>query len=165
MNRRNMKGLLWGVLAVLTLTVSSCDNKKGGAAEAADATDSTAVETEAVNESAYDLEAIAKVIDGCEDLESFRCGLAAVKKNGKIGYIDKMGNVVIPFEYDSPTQVFRDGVGTVFKGMMSSTWTRRVRSCSVPRVSAISMTGYAATGNRRLTASVASASSTRRARW
>ena len=52
------------------------------------------METEAVNESAYDLEAIAKVIDGCEDLESFRCGLAAVKKNGKIGYIDKMGNVV-----------------------------------------------------------------------
>lgn len=116
MNRKNMKGLLWGGLAVLALTASSCDNKKGGAAGAAETTDSTAVETPAVNESAYDLEAIAKVIDGCEDLESFNCGLAAVKKNGKIGYINKMGNVVIPFEYDPPTQVFSDGVGTVFKG-------------------------------------------------
>lgn len=35
-----------------------------------------------------------------EDVGSFSEGLACVKKDGKIGYIDKSGEVVIPFEYE-----------------------------------------------------------------
>lgn len=65
---------------------------------------------------AYDLEAIAKAIEGCESLESFSFGLAAVEKNGKVGFIDKMGRTVIPFEYDTPTQEFTDGVVALSKG-------------------------------------------------
>ena len=35
-----------------------------------------------------------------EDADSFNEGLAAVKKDGKWGYIDETGKTVIPFEYD-----------------------------------------------------------------
>ena len=102
-------------LLMLALVTTGCGTKNAPSAEGEDA-DSTGVEVEAADEAAYDLEAIAKAIEGCEDLTSFRSGLAGVKKNGKVGYIDKKGNVVIPFEYDSPTQVFCDDVVAVFKG-------------------------------------------------
>ena len=35
-----------------------------------------------------------------EDADSFSQDLAAVKKNGKWGYIDTEGNTVIPFQFD-----------------------------------------------------------------
>ena len=84
-------------LLMLALVTTGCGTKNAPSAESEDA-DSTGVEVEAADEAAYDLEAIAKAIEGCEDLTSFRSGLAGVKKNGKVGYIDKKGNVVIPFE-------------------------------------------------------------------
>jgi len=102
-------------LLMLALVTTGCGTKNAPSAEGEDA-DSTGVEVEAADEAAYDLEAIAKAIEGCEDLTAFRSGLAGVKKNGKVGYIDKKGNVVIPFEYDSPTQTFHDDVVAVFKG-------------------------------------------------
>ena len=42
-----------------------------------------------------------------EDADSFSQGLAAVKKDGKWGYIDMEGNTVIPFQFDyAPSLVF-----------------------------------------------------------
>ncbi len=102
-------------LLMLALVTTGCGTKNAPSA-VGETADSTAVEAEAMDESAYDLEAIAKAIEGCEDLTSFRSGLAGVEKDGKVGYIDKKGNVVVPFEYRSPTQVFCEDVVAVFKG-------------------------------------------------
>ncbi len=37
---------------------------------------------------------------GFEDIDRYHNGLAAAKKNGKWGYVDKSNNTVIPFEYE-----------------------------------------------------------------
>lgn len=50
-----------------------------------------------------------------EDAQAFNEGLAAVKKDGKWGYIDEEGKVVIPFQYDQAF-IFNEGravVGTL----------------------------------------------------
>ena len=49
---------------------------------------------------------------GFEKVMSFSEGLAAAKKDGKWGYIDTMGNVVIPFQYNS-VQAFSEGLAWV----------------------------------------------------
>lgn len=109
------------LLALFLLMLSACTDKKSPSApEAADSTAvSTATEQDgqaAEEDDSYDLEAIAKAIEGCEDLGSFSHGLAGVKKDGKVGYIDKKGRTVIPFEYDGPIQGFSEGIVTVYKG-------------------------------------------------
>lgn len=43
-------------------------------------------------------------------------GLAAVKQNGKWGYIDKAGNVVIPFKYDNAYDFSTSGLARVESG-------------------------------------------------
>lgn len=58
--------------------------------------------------------AIEPKFDGLVPNTRFACGLAAVKKNGKYGYIDKDGNTAIPFEYDRCYD-FYDGVAKVEK--------------------------------------------------
>ena len=103
------------------LMLSACGDKKtqteGGTTSVGTSVDSTAAQAAPTQvEDDYDLEAIAKVIEGCEDLGSFSYGLAGVKKDDKVGYIDKKGRIVIPFEYDGPIQDFSDGIVTVFKG-------------------------------------------------
>ncbi|MBR3455958.1 MAG: WG repeat-containing protein [Bacteroidaceae bacterium] len=115
-----MKNLIL-FLSVL-LVLASCGDKNAQTKDSA-TSDTTAAkqtpsqESEAIaEEDDYDLEAIAKVIEGCEDLGSFSHGLAGVKKDDKVGYIDKKGRTVIPFEYDGPIQDFFDGIVTVFKG-------------------------------------------------
>ena len=109
------------VLALFLLMLSACTDKKNPSApESADITAvsvATGQEGQAAEEDdSYDLEAIAKAIAGCEDLGSFSHGLAGVKKGGKVGYIDKKGRTVIPFEYDGPIQEYRGGIVTVYKG-------------------------------------------------
>ena len=108
------------VFVSVLLMLSACGDKKtqteGGDTAVSTATDSTAAEAVLTEEEDYDLEAIAKAIEGCEDLGSFSYGLAGVKKNGKVGYIDKKGRTVIPFEYRGPIQIFSDGIVTVFEG-------------------------------------------------
>ena len=42
----------------------------------------------------YDLEAIAKAIEGCESLQKFNHGVARVTKDGQRFYIDLQGNIV-----------------------------------------------------------------------
>lgn len=53
-----------------------------------------------------------------EDAHSFSEDLAAVKKDGKWGYIDTDGKVVIPFEYD---QAYAFSEGKAIVGTLSST--------------------------------------------
>lgn len=49
-----------------------------------------------------------------EDAGQFNEGLAAVKENGKWGYIDETGETVIPFQYDK-AYLFREGLALVGK--------------------------------------------------
>ncbi|MBQ9666931.1 MAG: WG repeat-containing protein [Bacteroidaceae bacterium] len=89
----------------LALTIVGCNNKKPAenpsAGTSADSTNTEALATEAIDEDAYSLEAIAQVIKDCDAVRSFSCGLAGVEKNDKLGFIDKMGNLVVPFKYES----------------------------------------------------------------
>jgi hypothetical protein len=50
-----------------------------------------------------------------DDAKPFSDGLAAVKKDGKWGYIDTGGRVDIPFEYTNVTS-FSEGLAAVKKG-------------------------------------------------
>lgn len=52
------------------------------------------------------------IADGYEDIKEFNDGLAAAKKNGKWGYIDKKGKVVIPFRF-AKAKSFSDGLAAV----------------------------------------------------
>lgn len=52
------------------------------------------------------------IADGYEDIKEFNDGLAAAKKNGKWGYIDKKGQVVIPFRF-AKAKSFSDGLAAV----------------------------------------------------
>lgn len=101
------KILLLVVTAAAVLT--ACNGNKQSGNETAD---STAVATEQAGaEQAYDLEALAKVIDGAETVMGFSEGRAAVEnKDGKLGIIDTKGNVIIPFEYNYSVFRYRDGV-------------------------------------------------------
>ena len=49
-----------------------------------------------------------------EDAKAFSDGLAGVQKDGKYGYIDKEGKVIIPFEYDD-AKSFSEGLAAVKK--------------------------------------------------
>ena len=49
---------------------------------------------------------------GFDSMYSFHEGLAMVKKNGKYGYIDKSGNVVIPLEFED-AEGFYEGLAAV----------------------------------------------------
>lgn len=48
----------------------------------------------------YSLEGLAKVINNYDYLDNFYEGMARVTKGDKIGFIDKMGNEVIPCKFD-----------------------------------------------------------------
>lgn len=64
------------------------------------------------------IHANGSIISGIE-LEKaygYRMGLASVKKNGKWGFIDKKGNVVIPSKYDDSRDFEEDGMAFVKLG-------------------------------------------------
>ena len=86
-----MKKILFLVVTAAAVLTACNGNKQTGNETA----DSTAVETEqAAPEQAYDLEAIAKVIDGAETVMGFSEGRASViNKDGNLGVIDTKGNV------------------------------------------------------------------------
>lgn len=50
-----------------------------------------------------------------EEAHSFTDGLAAVQKQGKWGYIDQNGKVVIPFTYEEEADNFSEGLALVKK--------------------------------------------------
>ena len=103
-----MKKILFLVVTAAAALTACNGNKQTGN----ETTDSTAVETEqAAPEQAYDLEAIAKVIDGAQTVMGFSEGRASViNKDGKLGVIDTKGNVIIPFEYNYSVFRYRDGI-------------------------------------------------------
>ena len=101
-----MKKNLLIMLLFCAATITSCNSKQNQAkAGTTDVTDSTAVEaTEAaVEEEPYNLEAIAKAIEGCTYLSRFENGVAfADKEDGRI-YFDLQGREVERPEYkDDP---------------------------------------------------------------
>ena len=94
-----MNGLLISALATLWLT--GCNNGSQATQKNADS-DSTVVENTAVSDSQdeatpaeepYDLEAIAKVLKGCDYAFNFENGVAQVKKGDEYFFIDKMGRI------------------------------------------------------------------------
>ena len=141
-----MKKNLLTMLLFCAATITSCNSKQNQAqASTADGMDSTAVEaTEAaVEEEPYDLEAIAKVIEGCTYLYRFENGVAfadkedgriyfdlqgreverpeykedpnalhARYKDGRYGFVDSEGKLVIPYQYDFALD-FSDGMALV----------------------------------------------------
>lgn len=56
------------------------------------------------------------VYTGMEEGKSFSNGLARVKLNGKYGYIDKEGNLVISATWDNAAEIFGDGQGWAISG-------------------------------------------------
>ena len=67
----------------------------------------------------YSLEELAKAAVNYDYIEDFHDGLALVSKGGKIGFIDKMGNEVIPCIYDDKTgtaSFFSEGLAFVVLG-------------------------------------------------
>lgn len=103
-----MKKILLLVVTAAAILTACKGNKQSGNETA----DSTAVATEqAEAEQAYDLEALAKVIDGAETVMGFSEGRASVEnKDGKLGVIDKKGQTIIPFEYNYSVFRYRDGI-------------------------------------------------------
>ena len=67
----------------------------------------------------YSLEGLAKVINNYDHIDNFYEGMARVTKDDKTGFIDKMGNEVIPCKYDpleiDANQEFSDGLALVCK--------------------------------------------------
>ena len=107
MNKRNKWVVLLtaGLMAMLTNT--ACTQNKNN-------TDAT--ETEQTEVTQEEMEALAKVLPKYNSVESFSEGLAVVcnKKTGLYGFIDKMGNEVIPCKYYFVRQGFHDGVAIVY---------------------------------------------------
>ena len=97
----NYKLIIPAVLFAAML-LAACKNSKSEPAEGQQ-DGSPSVEIEA--EPAYDLEALASVLDGCSYLENFEQGVAAFRKDGKWLYIDKSGRFVDPLPaVDDPGQ-------------------------------------------------------------
>ena len=110
-----MKGNLFLVAVVAAGLLTACnEGKKSGGTVAEDlVTEDSVAQSEVVPEAApeYDLEALARVIDGAETVMGFSEGRASVENaDEKVGVIDKMGNVVIPFEYGYSVFRYSDGV-------------------------------------------------------
>ena len=110
-----MKGNLFLVAVVAAGLLTACnEGKKSGGTVSEDlVTEDSVAQSEVVPEAApeYDLEALARVIDGAETVMGFSEGRASVENaDEKVGVIDKMGNVVIPFEYGYSVFRYSDGV-------------------------------------------------------
>ena len=96
--------------------VGSCKNntnisKVAGANTDKDSTAIEQTDIKAVPQKECDLEAIAKVIEGAETVMGFSQGRASViNKDGKLGVIDKMGNIIIPFEYSYSVFKYSEGI-------------------------------------------------------
>ncbi len=99
------------ILAASVVLLASCTGRKTSTEEVEINTDSTTVVAEEPTDTkGYDLEAIAKVIEGAETVMGFREGRASVVKDGKLGVIDKKGNIIIPFEYGYSVYKYTEGI-------------------------------------------------------
>ena len=134
------------LVMTLALFIASCGSKQNQAdqTDTTESTDSTKVDSvDTVVAEQYDLEAIAKAIEGCESLDKFWGGVARVTmkderfyidlqgrrvekpkeeidpmeltcdyEDGKFGYKDHEGNVVIPHKFHYAHE-FSDGMAIV----------------------------------------------------
>jgi len=121
-----MKRLFFALMILCTLLMAACGGKKAQT-ESTDAViaDSTVTDSAAVVVGKpYDFEAIAKAIEGCEYLENFSHGVARVKKDGQIFYIDLQGIIVeeplveknpdeLRCDYENGKYGFKDSKGNV----------------------------------------------------
>lgn len=89
------------ILIVMLVTLTGCGNKE----------DENKEENSKQNESTTD---VGKLDLELEELREFSENLIAVKLNGKWGYMDKKGNIVIDCLYDSATE-FSEGLVAVEK--------------------------------------------------
>lgn len=96
-------------ILLVIISASMLISCKGGKTEAG--TDSTAVEAAGTDETVaaaaepvYDLKALAEALEGCTNLENFKNGVAALKKDGAWLYVDKMGRFVDPVEEPEETE-------------------------------------------------------------
>ncbi len=110
-----MKKILSGFLAAGCLFMgAACKNNTTKIHDGNNDKDSTAIvqtDIKTTPQKEYDLEAIAKVIDGAETVMGFSQGRASViNKEGKLGVIDKMGNIIIPFEYSYSVFKYSEGI-------------------------------------------------------
>ena len=122
-NLNYMKQKVFIVFATVMLVLCSCGNKQTGGSQvplsaSADTTKSAAEDVAAVAEEddGYDLEALAKAIEGCESLDNFYDGRAQICKDGRMGFIDKRGRLVVPIEYQPNAMGFSEGIGMLCKG-------------------------------------------------
>ena len=68
------------------------------------------------NDEDYSLESLAKVLSNYDNVGDFHDGLAMVVKDGKVGYINKYGEEIVPCKYDdSGVTNFSEGFATVRK--------------------------------------------------
>ena len=141
-----MKKFRIALVMTLALFIASCGSKQNQAdqTDTTESTDSTKVDSvDTVVAEQYDLEAIAKAIEGCESLDKFWGGVARVTmkderfyidlqgrrvekpkeeidpmeltcdyEDGKFGYKDHEGNVVIPHKFHYAHE-FSDGMAIV----------------------------------------------------
>jgi len=54
---------------------------------------------------------------------SFRDGMAWVKRDGKVGFVNKYGEVVIPIEFDAASHFFSEGLARAGQGSMETGFT------------------------------------------
>lgn len=102
--------ILLAAALLMAATITGCDQNKTGKPASGQTVEQTEV-TQA------DMEALAKVLPKYNEVYSFSEGLAAVSDSEThlYGFIDKMGNEVIPCQYNYIYYGFKDGVAVVSK--------------------------------------------------
>ena len=103
--------ILLAAALLMAATITGCDQNKNGKQPA----EPTKVEKEQQPE--VTMEALAKVMPKYNEVYSFSDGLAAVSDSEThlYGFIDKMGNEVIPCQYYDVLAFFSEGIAVVSK--------------------------------------------------
>ena len=106
--------ILLATALLMAATITGCDQNKSGKQPAEPAKVENGQQIEVTMEV---LEALAKVMPKYNEVYSFSEGLAAVSDSEThlYGFIDKMGNEVIPCQYNYIYQGFKDGIAVVSK--------------------------------------------------
>lgn len=108
--KRTRIHILLATALLMAATITGCDQNKTGKPASGQTVEQTEV-TQA------DMEALAKVLPKYNEVYSFSEGLAAVSDSEThlYGFIDKMGNEIIPCQYNYIYYGFKDGVAVVSK--------------------------------------------------
>ena len=112
--KRKRIHILLATALLMAATITGCDQNKSGKQPAEPTKVENGQQTEVTMEV---LEALAKVMPKYNEVYSFSEGLAAVSDSEThlYGFIDKMGNEIIPCQYNYIYQGFKDGIAVVSK--------------------------------------------------